>query len=39
MVAALADEPITQQVLEKSIKGNPSSLSAPKRPKIGFDNN
>ena len=39
MVAALADEPITQQVLEKSISGNPSSLSAPKRPKIGFDNN
>ena len=37
MVAALADEPITQAILEKSIKGNPSSLSAPKRPKIGFD--
>ena len=39
MVAALGDEAISQQILEKSIKGNPSSLSAPKRPKIGFDNN
>ena len=37
MVAALADESISQEILEKSIKGNPSSLSAPKRPRIGFD--
>ena len=38
MVAALADEPISQQILEESLRCNPSSLSAPKRPKIGFDN-
>ena len=38
MVAALADEPISQQILEKSVSGNASSLSIPKRPKIGFDN-
>ena len=37
MVAALADEPISQRILEESIRCNPSSLSAPKRPKIGFD--
>ena len=37
MVAALADQPITQQILEESIQANPSSLSAPKRVKIGFD--
>ncbi|MBR5724644.1 MAG: ATP-binding protein, partial [Bacteroidales bacterium] len=38
MVAALGDEPITQRSLEESIRCNPSSLSAPKRPRIGFDN-
>ncbi len=38
MVAALADEPISQHILEESLRCNPSSLSAPKRPKIGFDN-
>ena len=38
MVAALSDEPITQQILEESIRCNPSSLAGPKRPKIGFDN-
>ena len=38
MVAALADEPISQRILEESLRCNPSSLSAPKRPKIGFDN-
>ena len=37
MVAALADQPITQQILEESIQANPSSLSTPKRVKIGFD--
>ena len=37
MVAALSDEPITQQALEESIRCNPSSLAAPKRPKIGFN--
>ena len=39
MVAALADEPLSQRILEDSIKANPSSLAAVvKRPKIGFDN-
>ena len=38
MVAALADEPISQRILEESLRCNPSSLAAPKRPKIGFDN-
>lgn len=39
MVAALADEPLCQRILEDSIKANPSSLAAVvKRPKIGFDN-
>ena len=38
MVAALADEPISQRIVEESLRCNPSSLSAPKRPKIGFDN-
>ena len=38
MVAALGDEPISQQVLEQSLRSNPSSLAAPKRPRIGFDN-
>ncbi|NLZ18964.1 MAG: AAA family ATPase [Bacteroidales bacterium] len=37
MVAALADQGITQQILEESINSNPSSLSAPKRVRIGFD--
>ena len=38
MVAALSDEPISQQILEESIRCNPSSLAAPKRPRIGFNN-
>lgn len=38
MVAALADELITQQGLEESIRCNPSSLSVTKRQTIGFDN-
>ena len=38
MVAALADEPVSQRILEDSIRSNPSSLTAVKRPKIGFDN-
>lgn len=38
MVAALADEPISQRILEESLRCNPSSLAAPKRPRIGFDN-
>ena len=37
MVAALGDQPITQEILEESIQANPSSLSTPKRVKIGFD--
>jgi len=37
MVAALADQPITQQILEESIQANPSSLTIQKRVKIGFD--
>ena len=38
MVAALADECISQRILEESLRCNPSSLAAPKRPRIGFDN-
>ena len=36
MVAALADEPISNLHLEDSIKGNPSSLHREERRKIGF---
>ena len=37
MVAALADQGITEQILEESIQANPSSLTISKRVKIGFD--